>query len=219
MGIRKHSSTGLREVLGKNTKYVGVSKESYGLTGESLGFLKEVALEPNLKDREEYEQTDVGGEQSRQRVQLEQRPRCRSLPAHLPRLFPGETWKRPFVPLGAEERAARAKSFICKPVSCPLQFGELLSRSAFLCVSDYGDECRRGEPWGLWYNYHVHCAFLPGHQIKENHSLFMPLCGDRGGDCMIKFVPRAPLGAFCLGTGDCQASLLSQEPSPPRQVG
>lgn len=143
MGIQKHSSTGLGEVLGKNTKYVGVSKESYGLTGEILeGFLKEVALEPSLKEREEYEQTDIGGERSRQRVQLEQRPRCRSLPAHVPQLFPGEAWKCPFVPLGAQERAARAKPFICNPVSCPLQFGELLSQSAFLCVSDYGDECR-----------------------------------------------------------------------------
>lgn len=177
-------------------------------------------MEPNLKEREVCEQTDTGGEQSLQRVQLEQRPRCRSLLAHRPQLFPGEAWKRPFVPLGAQERAARAKPFICNPVSCPLQFGELLSQSEPFCV------CRimvmgvgTGEPRGSWYNYHAQCAFLPGHQIKEDHSLFMPPCGDGGGDCMIKFVPRAPLGAVCLGTGDCQASLLSQELSPPRQVG
>lgn len=38
--------------MGKTTEYVGISKESYGLPGETLeGFLEEVAFEPNLKER------------------------------------------------------------------------------------------------------------------------------------------------------------------------
>lgn len=83
-----------------------------------------------------------------------------------------------------------------------------------MCL-DYDGGCRHAWVRGVNGTITVHSVLsYPGTVSKRIMVyLFVP-----SGEGMTNFAPRAARGIFCPGEGDHQASSLSEELAPPRQV-